>query len=293
MDFDIERNPAVVELEEQTKDIVTLTETYQVTTVGEYNAAGEDLKRVKAQQKAVEATRTAITQPINASLKKINEFFAKFSGPLATAEQKIKSGMVGYDQEQEKLRREAQRKLDEEAAAERRKIEAAAAEARRKAQEEEDRLRKEAQVKRDAEAKARREAEEAERAGNRAAAEAARIEADRAAKEAAKLDVRADIKLEKAESKAAGLELQAAAVVAPLAQADTAKVSGISGRDNWHAECTDLKALVAEVAAGRASLALLQANEKVITAQAKSLKQDFVVPGVRVWMERGLAARSA
>ena len=95
-------------------------------------------------------------------------------------------------------------------------------------------------------------------------------------------------KLEKAEV----LLARADAVVAPIVTRDVPKVAGLSSRENWYAECTDLAALVNAVAAGAAPLSLLMANDKVLGAQARSLKKDFLVPGVRVWMEKSLAASS-
>ncbi|HMJ13784.1 MAG TPA: hypothetical protein VK524_20345 [Polyangiaceae bacterium] len=93
-------------------------------------------------------------------------------------------------------------------------------------------------------------------------------------------------KVEKAEV----LLERADAVVAPIIARETPKAAGLSSRENWYAECTDLAALVAAVAVGTAPLSLLMANDKVLGQQARSLKKDFVVPGVRVWMEKSLAA---
>lgn len=95
-------------------------------------------------------------------------------------------------------------------------------------------------------------------------------------------------KVEKAEV----LQSRADAVVAPIVTREVPKVAGLSTRENWYAECTDLGKLVTAVAAGQAPLSLLMANDKVLGAQARSLKAEFVVPGVRVWAEKSLAAGS-
>lgn len=290
--LDIE-SPEARELAASAGQIAERAKTIVVTSAVEYEFAGEELREIKGRQKRLEELRTSITKPINDSLRKINEFFAGPKARLEEAERAYKRGMVEYDQKLERERREAQRKAEEEAAAERRKAEAAAAEARRKAQEEADRLQREAAEKRAAEEKARREAEAAKKAGNLAAAEAARAEAERAAREAAKLDTRAEAKVEKAESRAEALEMAAASIVAPVVDIPKATAAGVSGRENWRAEVVSLKDLVAEVAAGRAPLSLLMANDKVIGQQARSLKAEFKVPGIRVWAERGIAARSA
>lgn len=93
-------------------------------------------------------------------------------------------------------------------------------------------------------------------------------------------------KMEKAEV----LQSRAEAVVPAIITREIPKVAGLSTRENWFAECTDLDKLVAAVAAGTAPLSLLMANDKVLGQQARSLKKDFIVPGVRVWSEKSLAA---
>jgi len=92
--------------------------------------------------------------------------------------------------------------------------------------------------------------------------------------------------------KAEVLQSRAEGVVAPIITREIPKVAGLSSRENWYAECTDLGKLVAAVAAGQAPLSLLIPNDKILGAQARSLKADFVAPGVRVWMEKSLAAGS-
>lgn len=94
------------------------------------------------------------------------------------------------------------------------------------------------------------------------------------------------------EHKAAALDTQASTVVAPVVPAQP-KVSGVSTRENWKAEVTDLMALVKAVAAGDASLTLIQANTTEINKRARALKSEFSVPGIRVYAEQSLAARSA
>lgn len=60
------------------------------------------------------------------------------------------------------------------------------------------------------------------------------------------------------------------------------KVAGISYRENWNADVTDLLALVKAVADGKAPLAYLQANTVALGAAARSLKTELNrIPGVR------------
>lgn len=60
------------------------------------------------------------------------------------------------------------------------------------------------------------------------------------------------------------------------------KVAGISYRETWAAEVTDLLALVKAVAIGKAPLAYLQANTVALHAAARSLKTELnQIAGVR------------
>jgi colicin import membrane protein len=228
-DVEITAVPEVQEAEAAVNALVTLADSYAVTTVVAYEAGADDLKRVKAAQKQLEELRTGMTGPLNASLKRINDFFRAPTQRLQNAEGKIKRALLAFSQEQERIRREEQAKRDAEA----------------------------------------------------------RKEQERLAKLAAKAEAAG--KVEKAER----LELQAATIVAPVVQMEQPRVTGLATREVWHGECVDLMALVQAIAAGKAPLALVAANDKVIGQQARSLKTDFAVPGIRVWSTQEMASRSA
>lgn len=70
----------------------------------------------------------------------------------------------------------------------------------------------------------------------------------------------------------------------------TPKVSGISYRETWSAEVTDLAALVAYVAKHPQFAALLSANMPALNAQARSLKGQMQIPGVKAVCTRDVAA---
>lgn len=126
---DIASRPEVRELHQSTDAIVSLASTYTVTTAEHYTAAGDDLKRVKAAQKRLEEVRTAITRPMDAAKKAVLEFFRAPEAKLADAENRIKRAMIGYQTEQERIRREQQAKLEADARKERERIAAQAAKA--------------------------------------------------------------------------------------------------------------------------------------------------------------------
>ena len=65
---------------------------------------------------------------------------------------------------------------------------------------------------------------------------------------------------------------------------------GISMREVWSCNVTDLKALVEAVAKGRVPLMALQANTVFLGQQARSMKGELRYPGVVVWAEKSIAA---
>jgi hypothetical protein len=95
---------------------------------------------------------------------------------------------------------------------------------------------------------------------------------------------------QQAETQAAIAE---AVAFAPPVVVEQTKLSGIGSTKVWKAEVIDLMALVKAVAAGQASIELIQANTSEINKRAKALKQNFSAPGVRVYAEDGLTVRGS
>ena len=94
-------------------------------------AAGDDLRAIKALQKNVEAQRTAITVPLNQALKAINDLFRPAGEYLAKAETTLKGAMLTYTTEQQRRAEEARRRAEELARQERERL--AAEQARQEA----------------------------------------------------------------------------------------------------------------------------------------------------------------
>jgi hypothetical protein len=92
--------------------------------------------------------------------------------------------------------------------------------------------------------------------------------------------------------KAAELNERAAMIVSPIVQHESPKVGGISHRETWHAEITDLRALVRGVADGRVPLAAIEANRTFLNGQARALRAELRYPGVHAVPERSIAAGS-
>lgn len=92
-------------------------------------------------------------------------------------------------------------------------------------------------------------------------------------------------------------QAETAEFAAPVPQTAAPKAAGLSTRDNWKHEVTNLRELVLGIAdavrAGDDSmLAYVQANGTAIGQTVKALKSRTRIPGVRVWNEGTLAVRS-
>lgn len=259
MQHDFTNAPEVVEATQLVERAEQAVITFKITTPAQYEDSASVLKRIKAGQKRLEELRVAITGPLNAALKAANDLFRAPAERLAKVERSIKSEISRYQDEQERIRQEEQRKADELARKAREKAEADAAAARAKAEQEAEELRRKAETER--------------AAGNAAAA--------------ARLESRAESKIDKAEDRAQDLELQAATTVAPIIQREAPKVTGIATREVWKFEITDPSKINPQ---------FLMPDEKKIGAQVRALKGDaaaLIGPGVRVYSERQIAAGAA
>lgn len=117
-------------------------------------------------------------------------------------------------------------------------------------------------------------------------------EAERKAKEAAASgDTTAAVEAE-AQAQAIAATAEAVAHMAPAVTAAPAKIAGVSTREDWKCELVDLMTLVKAVAAGEASIELLEFNQKEANKRAKALKQEFKVPGLRAYAEQVMSARA-
>lgn len=258
--------PRVLELAEQANGCVSIAADYvRIDSQAMYESAAEDLRDVKARQKALAALRAHLLDPLNAHVKRMREFFAVPEGRLEAAESTIKGGMLAYSQRIERERAEAQRKAREEeeraAATERERI----AEERRKADE----------ARRAAEAKL----DEASDAG-------ARTEALRELHETELHEQR----LQDEQFAASARPTASHAAVGPAVP----KAAGMSRRENWKAAPEDngLAKMVAAAARDPQFLAYLTFNQPALNQAARALKGHANLPGVRVFCETSMAAGS-
>lgn len=291
-----------------------------ITSAADYTVAATALATIKGRWKAVDAEREDLKAPSLEGCRRVDNFFRTPLTALKEAEGVVKGKLDAYDKEQKRLAAIEQARLDEIARKEREKRQAEAREAQRKADEKAAAERKAAEEQRRAEESERRKAQEAENArlkAERDAAEAqargdreARQRAEKALKEAqatalaavkaardaaanaTKLETRAAASEQRGAERVEMLNQQAASVVAPIAQVDIPKVTGLTSRKNYKAKVTDLMVLVKAVAEGKAPLAYVLANDSVLDKMAKALKQQMNIPGVEL-VEESIKASGA
>jgi hypothetical protein len=95
------------------------------------------------------------------------------------------------------------------------------------------------------------------------------------------------------ESEAADAVLDEQVIAAPVViQASAPKPTGSVARKNYDIEVTDLKALNAAVAAGQVPQMAILANEVFIRGLAKTMKEAFSMPGVKLVVTESTSFRA-
>lgn len=93
--------------------------------------------------------------------------------------------------------------------------------------------------------------------------------------------------------KAEELREEAEIQIAPIIKSAAPKIAGVSVRKTWKAEITDKGALLRHIVEERPDLLpLVKIDQSALNAQARSLKGELNLPGVRVSEESSIAARS-
>jgi hypothetical protein len=104
------------EAHEQATEFVMLAESFPIATAADFEAAGEELKRIKAKEKEIETMRVSITKPLLDAKRRVDDLFKKPLDLLDKAEKAIKSGIAGYLAEIDRKRREEETARQAEAA---------------------------------------------------------------------------------------------------------------------------------------------------------------------------------
>jgi hypothetical protein len=255
-------------LTEAAQDALDLVRNFNIDSADMYEIAAIELRGIVTKKDELEAERFAITRPMDAAKKKVMNLFRAPITWLEQAEAILKQKMVAFDRSER----------DRIAAEERQALAAADAERKRV---EEAGLARAAEIEALESAQAEELATELEQLGESTEAQLVR---ETAKAEAAQ---KADEVLREAAA-------DAQMIVAFVPQAEAPRADGIGKRETWHAEVTDMDALIRAAAEGNKSAReCLMANESVLGAKARSLKKAFALPGVRVWSESGISARRA
>lgn len=262
---------AAIVLTGQAQRALSGAEDFTVDSDEMLEAAGDDLRAIKALQKSVETQRTAITAPLNQVLRAVNDLFRPAGEYLAQAETKLKGAMLTYTTEQQRKAEEARRKAEAEAAAERER---------------------QAAIQRQQEAIAREAAAAAAQAAQDAAAAAARGDAVAAAAAQEQARVQSET-AQAANAEAQAAEVTAAVVSMPVAVAAPAKVTGISTSKSVDFVVEDLHALIKHVAEHPELITLLMVDQVKLRAQVRATAMNTKLPGVRVFVKQSMSARAA
>jgi len=186
-----------------------LTEAKSITIKSQegYNKASDVLKTIKGRIKMLDTLRKGITKPLDEAKQKVMDLFRVPLGHYTEAEGVIKKGMLTYDDEQERLRRIEQEKLEKKAAEERR-------------------------IKAEQEAAWRKKEEDARREAEKLASEGKAEEARKAQEVANKASAKADERAFEQQN-----------IVAPVVAPKLEAIKGVSYRDQWTAEVIDFEKL--------------------------------------------------
>lgn len=245
------RKDSAVEFQTTANNLSKRVDALVIQDQNSYEEGSRLSKDIKENIKLAEAMQKKITDPINTALKAVKALFAPVLSTLEADKEIIGEKLVEYDNEVQRIQREAEEKLRREAAAEEARL--------RKIKEEQERQ------WREKEEKSRKEAEALAAAGK--------------AEEAAKKLKEADKASEKAFERAQ--EAAEVSVVAPVLAPTSARPVGQSFQERWSGECVDLMALVKAVAAGKASIMLIMANGPAINKQATATRNSLPIEGIK------------
>lgn len=115
------------ELLTSAESMLAIAKSYRIDCVELREAAADDLKRVKALAKDLDAQRRSITKPLDEAKARVMELFRRPAEFLELAERTIKRACLAWDDEQDRKRREAEAQAARRADEERKRLQAEAA----------------------------------------------------------------------------------------------------------------------------------------------------------------------
>lgn len=244
--------PEVVtqELETQAAEIAAKIPLIAIVDQASLEAAAADRAEIKRRLARIEEVLGPVCDTTYKAWKTAVAQRDGLKAPFLEADKAYSKAMGAYEQEQERIRCEAE--------------EAARRDRERLEREEAERVRSE---------QARLTKEEEDRRLAEAAAAEARGDTETAAR-----IIEAPVETPTVAARPVFVP------VAPVAPAPVVK--GLSFRDNWKAEVTDVMALVRAVAKGEQPITLLEPHMPALNQMARALKQAMNVPGVKAKNER-------
>lgn len=137
MQTDLENHAEAQEVLKLMDNLLAGAEGVTVANDAEMEQASALLRDIKALQKKAEAAQKGLTQPLEKEKKGIIAWFReRITNKLSAGESQLKRAILAYQQEQDRIRREEQRKAEEAARKERERLERRAAAAAEKGQQE-------------------------------------------------------------------------------------------------------------------------------------------------------------
>jgi len=110
---ELKLNPEMQKEIQQFEETALKFQDFKVTTQEQYTTAGDYLRSIKQSSKKLEDLRVSMTKPLDESKRRIMDLFRQPLEKLIQAELALKRGMLGYQQEQERKRREEEDRLQE------------------------------------------------------------------------------------------------------------------------------------------------------------------------------------
>lgn len=255
-----------------------ISKSYEIDSQEMLAAASDELKLIKSFAKELETKEKELTKPLNDLKTKLIDFFRPARNNLALAEQQLKGSIDGYLTAQEQKRLAAQAEAERLARVERARL---AAEAKRIADEAAEQQRKAYQEQ----VRIQAEARKAQEAGDAITAAALK-------QQAREEEIRADEARRNAQEETQALHEQALFVPTPIVAAQVQKVSGMTQTHTYTAELIDKMALIKAVASGQVPDIYLDVNMALLNKQAKALKDQLNIAGVKAVRKSGISQRT-
>jgi len=105
---------AIAVLKDEAQTLVDRAEKFEVQTEENYQKGSKVVGYLTTKRKDVDALRRWFTDPLNAVIKEYNAFFKAITEPIKRADTIVREKMLVYHREQERIRAEEARKIEED-----------------------------------------------------------------------------------------------------------------------------------------------------------------------------------